>query len=285
MARDAQVYAFGRSDAVRRRVLGHREHVVGPHAGGVDDGLRGDRDGPIRVDVVTGHGVDASRVVVANVDATYVRRDVDIEIERRRFRQRQRDAGVVASGVEVEESRDEPVGVERRQVRERLITGDLAMALPDPPTTAQVIYTKGGRVALDQCLRSDAVATEEGNEKRERPHEEGSVVEESLSFAQVLVHQTELLLLQIAQAAVDHLGGLRAGTRGNVSAVDQCDTESPRGRVERHARTGHAGADDDDVIGLMSHRFERTLALEGGHQSMLAQGRDYLERHGLPTFR
>ena len=78
---------------------------------------------------------------------------------------------------------------------ECLVTRDLAMALPDSPRATEFVDAKGSRVPLHQRLRHDAVATEEGHEEGEWANEERRVLEESLTFAQVLVDQSKLALL------------------------------------------------------------------------------------------
>src|SRR5665213_1182976 len=159
------------------------------------------------------------------------------------------------------------------------------MTLSYAPGAAEFIDSKRRGVALHQRFGRDAVATEEGHEKGERAHQERRVLEETLSFAQVLIDQPELSLLQIAKTAVDHFRRLRTCSRCDVAAVDEGNAKSPRGGVERDTRTGHPGTHDHEVVVRMSHRFERSLTLKGGHGTMLPQPRDYLKRHGLPTFR
>ena len=95
--------------------------------------------------------------------------------------------------------------------------------MADAPAATQVVDPQRRRVALHQRLGRDAVATEEGDEEGERSHEERCVLEQSLALAQVLIDEAELSLLQIAQTAVDHLGGLRTRARGDVAAVDERD--------------------------------------------------------------
>jgi len=69
------------------------------------------------------------------------------------------------------------------------------MTLSDSPGAAEFVDSKRGRVALHQRFGRDAVATEEGHEKGEGAHQERCVLEESLSFAQVLIDESELSLL------------------------------------------------------------------------------------------
>jgi len=56
---------------------------------------------------------------------------------------------------------------------------------------------------------------------------------------------------QIAQAAMDHLRRTAAGSRSEIAGLDQA-TESPHGRVARHARPGDPAADHGQIEHLAS---------------------------------
>ena len=62
-----------------------------------------------------------------------------------------------------------------------------------------------------------------------------------------LVHEPDLALLQVAQAAVDELGGLRRRARGEVVALDERRAKAAGGGVEGDADAGDAAADHQDV--------------------------------------
>ena len=49
----------------------------------------------------------------------------------------------------------------------------------------------------------------------------GGVVQQSLAFHQALVDQPEFPLLEVAQAAMDQLGGLRRGAVGEIGQLDE----------------------------------------------------------------
>jgi hypothetical protein len=98
-----------------------------------------------------------------------------------------------------------------------------------------------------------------------------------LTFSKVLVDESKLALLEIAKAAVHHLGGFRTGARSNVAAIDKRNAKSSRRRVKCDAGARHSRADDDEVVGRGGEGPEHAVALEGGHGSMLAQARVYLE--------
>ena len=62
------------------------------------------------------------------------------------------------------------------------------------------------------------------------------ILEQALTLRQVLVDEAELTLLEVADAAVDHLGGFRGGARGEVSLLDQRRTQAPAGRHRAQPR-------------------------------------------------
>ena len=67
------------------------------------------------------------------------------------------------------------------------------------------------------------------------------------ALGQRLVHQVQLELLQVAQAAVDQLAGPAGRAGGQVAGLDQGHLE-PAGRgVQGRAGAGHPAADDQDV--------------------------------------
>src|SRR5262249_10471199 len=67
---------------------------------------------------------------------------------------------------------------------------------------------------------------------------------------QRLTDQAELELLQIAQAAVDQLGGPARRTGRQVTCLDQRDGQPAGGRVERRTGAGHATPDHEHVEAL-----------------------------------
>ena len=64
---------------------------------------------------------------------------------------------------------------------------------------------------------------------------------------QCLAHQTELQLLQVSQATVEHLRTATGGSGGEVAGLDQGDAQAARGGVQCRARAHHATADDHDI--------------------------------------
>ncbi|MNT71274.1 hypothetical protein D3C72_2097420 [compost metagenome] len=79
---------------------------------------------------------------------------------------------------------------------------------------------------------------------------------EHFALHQRFAHQTEFVMLEIAQAAVDKLGraGRRAG--GKVVHFSKGDGVSPTDRITRDAASVDAAADNEDVEDcLLCHCF------------------------------
>jgi ElaB/YqjD/DUF883 family membrane-anchored ribosome-binding protein len=86
-------------------------------------------------------------------------------------------------------------------------------------------------------------------------------VQQQPALAQRLAHEAELLLLEVAQPAVDQLARARRRAGREVTRLDQRHRQTARGGVERAARAGRPAADDEHVEGLLAHPGERGLAL------------------------
>ena len=181
----------------------------------------------------------------------------------------ERQAGVVGPGVEVEEPRHQMVGVQRGEVGERLVLGDLPVAFADAPAAGEVVHPQRGGIRAGHRLGDDAVAAEEGDEERQRADQVRRVVEQALALGQVLVDEAELALLEVADAAVDHLRGLRGRPRGEVALLDQGGPQAAAGGVEGHPGAGDAAADDQHVELLVGEAAQRVGAAKGVHRSSL----------------
>ena len=205
--RHGDVDALGRPDRVRILALVEGPHVVGPDARGVDDDPRPDRE--FR-GLVVGHRSDNGAVggpvrAGRQADDRGVVGHDGAELVGRRARHREGQAGIVGPGVEVEEPGHEVAGAEGRQMRQRLLLRDFAVAFPDAPPAGEVVEPQRGGVRAGHGFGDDAVAAEEGNEKREWADQVRCIVQEVLSFGQILVDESELALLEVAEPAVDHL--------------------------------------------------------------------------------
>ena len=78
-----------------------------------------------------------------------------------------------------------------------------------------------------QCSRANHFAAVDGHEQRCGNRQvRGNAVEHG-AFAGRLAHEAEVSLPQIAQPAVDQLGGAAARTRGKVPLLDQSHSQPP----------------------------------------------------------
>ena len=74
-----------------------------------------------------------------------------------------------------------------------------------------------------------------------------SVLHEATALAQCLVDESDITVLEISQAAVDHLRTLRRRAAREVVAFDECGAQPSRCGIEGDADTGDAPADHQHV--------------------------------------
>src|SRR5262249_5096337 len=90
-------------------------------------------------------------------------------------------------------------------------------------------------------------ATVHGHQEGQGTHEVRGEALQGLLLAKGLAHQLEVEELEIAQAAVDELGGLRGGAGGEVALLEERHGRSAEGEIAGYAGAGHAAADHDGV--------------------------------------
>jgi hypothetical protein len=88
---------------------------------------------------------------------------------------------------------------------------------------------------------------EHGEQEREDLHEVRRVVQEALALVEGLVHEVDLALLQVPEAAVGELRRLGRGARREVVALHESGAQTPRRGIERHPGAGDAGAHHQHV--------------------------------------
>ena len=76
----------------------------------------------------------------------------------------------------------------------------------------------------------------------------GASFEQPLALGQRLAHQQERAVLEIAQPAVDELGGGRRGAGRQVVLLEQQHAQAAAGGVARDAGPVDAAADDGEVV-------------------------------------
>ncbi|BCB80234.1 hypothetical protein Pflav_066440 [Phytohabitans flavus] len=95
------------------------------------------------------------------------------------------------------------------------------------------------------------MATRQRHEDRHRPHQvRGEAGREQAPLGERLVHQVQLELLEVAQAAVDQLARPARRARRQVTGLDQRDAQPSGGGIQRGARAGDTATDDEDVEAL-----------------------------------
>ncbi|MFT3854926.1 MAG: heterodisulfide reductase-related iron-sulfur binding cluster [Ilumatobacteraceae bacterium] len=90
----------------------------------------------------------------------------------------------------------------------------------------------------------------------------GGVAAQPVTLVQRLVDEADLTLLEVAQPAVDELGALRRGARGEVVALDEGDAQATGDGIERHAGAGDAAADHEHVEHPVVELFHHVLSAE-----------------------
>ena len=154
----------------------------------------------------------------------------------------QGEAGVVDPGVVVEEPGRQPAPVEVGHELERLPLRQPLVQLADPGAAGGVVHPQGG-ADPPGVGPGPGLARHPGGEHRdeegERLDQVGGEAQEPLPLGQGLVDEAELLLLEVAQPAVDELGRPRRRAGGEVAPLDEGRPQAPAGGVE-----GDAGAGD-----------------------------------------
>ena len=153
------------------------------------------------------------------------------------LREEQQVVEVVAGAAQV-------LGPDARLQAERVDRLQHAIALA-VPAGRQPVVEREADAHLDEAARGVAV---DRHQERQRPHQVRGQSPERLALAQRLAHEPEVEQLEVAQAAVDELGGARGGGGGEIALLDQRDRQPAQRQVARGAGAGHAAADDDDVV-------------------------------------
>ena len=85
-------------------------------------------------------------------------------------------------------------------------------------------------------------------------------VQQHLALDQRLAHQAELVIFEIAQAAMDELAGARRGALRQIVLLAQDDREAAARRIARDAGTIDAAPDDDQIDRLQLLHRERSVS-------------------------
>ena len=82
----------------------------------------------------------------------------------------------------------------------------------------------------------------------QRPDDVRRHAQQDLALGKRLVHQTDGAMFEVAQAAMDQLGGGRGGAGGEVVLLDQQHAQAAAGGIARQPYTVDAAADDREVV-------------------------------------
>lgn len=91
----------------------------------------------------------------------------------------------------------------------------------------------------------------------------GQQAQREFPLTQGFADQTELQLLQIAQAAMEHLRRAARSSRGDIARLDERDAQAAGGGVERSAHTHHTATDDDEVEFFVAEAAQASSRCDG----------------------
>src|SRR3546814_1725886 len=89
----------------------------------------------------------------------------------------------------------------------------------------------------------------------QRPDDMRRRAQQNLAFPQRLAHEAELVVLEIAQTAMDELRTRRRSRRAEVVLLAQQDTQATARRVARDPGAIDAAPDDQQVVVVVRHRL------------------------------
>ena len=183
-------------------------------------------------------------------------------VERGGAQDRDHEAGVVDGGVVVEVGRNEAVASQRRHVGERLVVVEALVELADAPATGEVVAPHRDAQEARDLGGDHSTLAEHRDQERQYLDQVRGVAEHPAPLAERLVDETDLALLQVAEASVGQLGGLRRGALGEIARLDQGGLHAACGGVEHHAGTRDAAADHHQVELLVAQRREGRFPVE-----------------------
>ena len=132
-------------------------------------------------------------------------------------------------------------------MHQQLVAAELAVQHALAVAAQHVVGAQGGGEPQGQPAVEDPVAHHHREDERKALHQEARVVAQTLAFQQGMGHKAHIGLLQVAQAAVDHLRRLGRGARREVALLDQRHLVPAQGGVEGRVGAGDAPSDDEDV--------------------------------------
>src|SRR5262249_33500933 len=109
----------------------------------------------------------------------------------------------------------------------------------------------GQKIVAGQCQAPlparNALLRIERNHESQGLDEMRSIQEQSMPFVECLVNQTEVAMFQIAQSAVNQLGGGTRCSRSEVSLVHQGHAPPLQSGIEGHSGAGNSSANNQQI--------------------------------------
>ncbi len=178
-------------------------------------------------------------------------------VGRRRADRGQGVPGVVGLRVVVEEGAGEGVRAQGRGHLERAGAGQLLVPRHRPGAAHRVVEGEARRDVgpLPAAPRQRVEEGDRPDEVRRDP------AEHQLALLERLPDEVEVHLLEVAQAAVEELGGARGGPRPEVALLDEGGGQTTGRGIERDPGPGHPAADDEHVEVLGAEAAPRRRAV------------------------
>ena len=136
------------------------------------------------------------------------------------------------------------------------------MQLADAQAAGEVVRPHRGAEQPREAAGEQAVAGEHREQERQHAHEVRRGLAQDLALGERFVDEADLLLLEVADAAVHELRRLRRRARREVVPLDERGPQAAGRGVERDADAGDAAADDEHVEVLVGEAAERLGAVE-----------------------
>ena len=266
---DHDVDALGGQDLQASRVGGQVLDVLGPHSGGVNGAL-----GP---DLVVGAGGQVGDAGAVDMAALVGEEAGDLRAvggQRPQAdggaHQVDDQAGVVDPGVEEADGAGQAAGVQGGGQGGGALAAQVAL---DRHGLAAAGAGQGQGVVhahADRGVGALVVVLERPQEGLGLDQVRRGGAQQAAALGEGLVHEGEVELVEVAQAAVDELGGPRGGARGPVAHLHDAGAQAAGRGVQGDAGAGDAPADDQHVQALGGrHLLQGALALGGVERGVL----------------
>ena len=243
--RHDDVHTLGGVDGELTLGASHLLNLVVPHAGGVDEDLAADGGLAAGLEVThVGGGDAAARVLLkagdlgagAHAGAVLGGGAQDSHGV----------AGVVDQRVVVAHATDDCVFLQARGHLEHALAGEVLLHRDTLGAAHEVIQSEAAE--HHDALPAAVGQREDELQRLDQVRGQGGHVE--LALLEGLRHQAEVKHGQVAQAAVEHLGGAGRGTGGEVAGLEHGGLQTAGSGVDGSAGTDGTPADDHYVIVL-----------------------------------